>query len=204
MKALAALVLLAALTGCGSSVAASPPGPPATAPSATAPSATAPSATAPSASATEWKIDPSFNSDDLAWIELMIPMDDQLLRVLGMAEKQAADPAVRAFATAVANGHRTEVEQFKATRTRSGLPVRNPHEGHDMPGMMTEPEIVALGKTSGPAFDQLFVTNLKEHLDESILLAENITKIGKDAATKKLAASIISSRAAQLKELAAL
>jgi uncharacterized protein (DUF305 family) len=191
MKALAALALLAALTGCGSSVAASPP-------------ATAPSASAPSASMTEWKIDPSFNSSDLAWIELMIAMDDQLLRVLGMAEKQAADPAVRAFATKVANGHRTEVEQFKATRTRSGMPVRNPHEGHDMPGMMTESEIVALGKTSGPAFDQLFATNLKEHLDESILLAKDLAGNGKDPATKKLAASITTSRAAQLKELAAL
>ncbi|WP_405057484.1 DUF305 domain-containing protein [Kribbella sp. NBC_01505] len=193
MRALAVVALLAVLTGCGSSVAASPPAVPMTPPASVA-----------STPATEWKIDPSFNADDLAWIELMIVMDDQLLRVVGIAEKQAADPAVRAFATTVAGGHRTEVEQFKATRTRSGLPVRNPHEGHDMAGMMTEPEIVALGKASGPAFDQLFATNLKEHLTETIVLAKNITKSGKDPATKKLAVSIQTSRAAQLKQLAAL
>ena len=189
MKALAALALLAALAGCGSPAATSAPPPP---------------TTAASTPATEWKIDPSFNSADLAWIELMIPMDEQLLQVLGMAEKQAADPALRAFATAVAGGHRDDVEKLKLNRTRSGMPVRNPHVGHDMPGMMTEAEIVALGKTSGPAFDQLFAKNLKEHLDESIALAKGIGTNGKDAAVKYLAESIRTSRSAQLKQLASL
>ncbi|TDD47198.1 DUF305 domain-containing protein [Kribbella antibiotica] len=193
MKALVVVALLAALTGCGSSVAATPPAAP-----------PAPTMTAASTPEAEWKIDPSFNSNDLAWIELMIPMDDQLLQVLGMAEKQSADPAVRAFATAVASGYRDEVEKLKLNRTRSGMPVRNPHAGHDMTGMMTEPEIVALGKASGPAFDQLFAKNLKEHLNESIRLAKDITKNGKDAAVKYLAGEIQAGRAAQLKELAAL
>ncbi|GAA1597819.1 hypothetical protein GCM10009789_59710 [Kribbella sancticallisti] len=192
MKALASAALLIALTGCGSSIAASP-----------SPASTPATPTA-TATATEWKIDPAFNATDLAWIELMIPMDDQLLRVLGMAEQQAADPAVRAFATQVAAGHRAEHARFVALRTRSGLPVRNPHEGHDMPGMMTEPEIVALGKSTEQAFDPLFEKNLKEHLDQSIVLARSITTDGKDAETKQLAASIMTSRAAQLKQLAAL
>ncbi|MET7281451.1 DUF305 domain-containing protein [Kribbella sp. NPDC005582] len=189
MKALAALTLLAVLVGCGSPAATSAPPPP---------------TTAASTPATEWKIDPSFNALDLAWIELMIPMDEQLLRVLAMAEKQAADPALRAFATAMAAGHRDEVEKLKLNRTRSGMPVRNPHAGHDMAGMMTEPEIVALGKTSGPAFDQLFAKNLKEHLDESIVLAKDIGSNGKDAAVKYLADSIRTTRSAQLAELASL
>jgi len=189
MKALAALALLAVLAGCGSPAATSAPPPP---------------TTAASTPATEWKIDPSFNALDLAWIELMTPMDEQLLRVLAMAEKQAADPALRAFATAMAAGHRDEVEKLKLNRTRSGMPVRNPHAGHDMAGMMTEPEIVALGKTSGPAFDRLFAKNVKEHLDESIVLAKDIGSNGKDAAVKYLAESIRTSRSAQLTELAAL
>lgn len=181
-------VLLVALTGCGSSAAVS--------------SAPPPVASTPTAST--WDIDPSFNATDLAWIELAIPMDEQLLRVLGIAEKRAADPAVKKFAAAMAAGHKIELAQFIALRTRSRLPVRNPHEGHDMPGMMTEPEIVTLGKTAGAAFDPLFEKNLKEHLDQSIVNARSITTDGKDAETKKLAASIMTSRAAQLKQLAAL
>jgi uncharacterized protein (DUF305 family) len=187
MKALACAVLLVALTGCGSS-AASPP----------------PPAALPTPTASSFSVNPSFNATDLAWIELMIPMDDQLLRVLGMAQKQATDPAVRTFATEVSGGHKTEVAQFVALRTRANWPAKNPHEGHDMPGMMTEPEIVTLGKTKGAAFDPLFEKNLKEHLAQSIVLARSITTDGKDAEAKKLAASIMTSRAAQLKQLAAL
>ncbi|GAB3828851.1 DUF305 domain-containing protein [Kribbella italica] len=187
MKALACLALLVALTGCGSSVAASPP-PPSPTPSATEP---------------EWKIDPSFNSTDLAYIELMIPMDDQLLRVLDLGQKQASAPALREFAGKVAAGHRAEVAQLIAIRTRSGLPIRNPHEGHDMPGMMTEPEIDALGKLSGPAFDQDFTKNLKEHLDQTTLLARSIANAGKDPETKKLGKTLIAGRTTQLKQLAA-
>jgi uncharacterized protein (DUF305 family) len=149
----------------------------------------------------EWDIDPSFNATDLAWIELMIPMDEQLLQVLALGQKQAAGPAVREFAGRVAAGHRAEVARFVALRTRSRLPVRNPHKGHDMPGMMTEPEIVALSKSTGAAFDQVFLKNLKEHLDQSIVLARSITKDGKDPEGKKLAGSITTSRTAQLKEL---
>jgi uncharacterized protein (DUF305 family) len=193
MKALACCaVVLAALTGCGSSAAVSSP-----------PAASTPAET-PSSSETKWDIDPSFNATDLAWIELAIPMDEQLLQVLGIAEKQATNPAVKKFAAEVAAGHKTELAQFVALRTRSRLPARNPHKGHDMPGMMTEPEIVTLGKTAGPAFDPLFEKNLKEHLDQSIVLARSITTDGSDPATKKLAASIITTRAAQLKQLTAL
>lgn len=188
MKALACAALLVALTGCGSSVAASPP-----------PSA----ASTPSAGASEWNIDPSFNSTDLAYVELMIPMDAQLLRVLDLGQKQASAPALRSLATQVASGHRAEVAQLTAIRTRSGLPVRNPHEGHDMPGMMTEPEIDALGKLSGPAFDASFTKNLKEHLDQTTLLARSIANAGKDPETKKLGTAVIAGRTAQLKQLAA-
>ncbi|ONI76718.1 DUF305 domain-containing protein [Kribbella sp. ALI-6-A] len=191
MKALACVVLLASVTACGSS-AASPP-----------PSTPTPAGT-PSATASVWDIDPSFNATDLAWIELMIPMDEQLLRVLELGRKQAADPAVREFAGRVAAGHRAEVARFVALRTRSRLPVRNPHQGHDMPGMMTEPEIVALGKSTGAAFDQVFLENLEEHLEQSIVLARSIPKDGKDPEGKKLATAITTTRAAQLKELAAL
>lgn len=182
MKALTSAILLAAVTACGSSVAVSPP------------------ASTPTTAASSH----AFNPTDLAWIQVMVPMDEQLLRVLAMAEKQAADPAVRAFATQLAAGHRAELAQFVALRTRAGAPTANAHEGHDMPGMMTEPEIAALGKTSGAAFDQLFKKNLKEHLDQSIVVARSITKSGQEPSTKRLAASIAASRAAQLKQLEAL
>jgi uncharacterized protein (DUF305 family) len=124
--------------------------------------------------------------------------------VLDLATKQAADPAVRKLAAQLSAGHRTELARLLALRTRSGAPTTNLHEGHDMPGMMTEPEIVALSKSHGAAFDRLFEQNLKEHLDQSIVLAKGIATAGKEPAVKQIAASIQTSRAAQLEQLSAL
>ena len=188
MKSLAVVALLAGVmglaSGCGGSSAASaPPPPPANTVVAT---------------------DPAFNPTDLAWIELMVPMDEQLLRVLAMAEKQAASPAVRTFAASIASGHQAELTQLNALRTRAKAPTANQHEGHDMPGMMTDPEIVALSNTTGPAFDQLFEKNLKEHLEQSIIVARSIHTAGQEPAVKKLATSIELTRSAQLEHLAAL
>ena len=186
MKALAvvALLLVGLVSGCGASSAASPPPPP--------------------AGSTVVETDPAFNPTDLAWIELMVPMDEQLLRVLAIAEKQAVSPAVRAFAASVSVGHRAELAQLIALRTRAKAPTANQHEGHDMPGMMTEPEVVALGNTKGAAFDPLFEKNLKEHLEQSIIVARSIRTAGQEPAVKKLAASIEATRATQLKHLATL
>jgi uncharacterized protein (DUF305 family) len=186
MKALTVIALLLGLvgltSGCGESAASSPP-PPAT---------------------TVVETDPAFNPTDLAWIELMVPMDQQLLRVLAMAKQQAASPAVRAFAASIAVGHQAELSQLIALRTRAKAPAANQHEGHDMPGMMTEPEVVALSNTTGAAFDQLFEKNLKEHLEQSIIVARSIRTAGQEPAVKKLAASIENTRAGQLRRLARL
>jgi uncharacterized protein (DUF305 family) len=187
MKALAVVTLVVGVvglaSGCGESSAASPPPPPAS---------------------TVVETDPAFNPTDLAWIELMVPMDEQLLRVLAMASRQAASPAVRTFASSVAVGHQAELTQLIALRTRAKAPTANQHEGHDMPGMMTEPEVVALGNTKGAAFDPLFEKNLKEHLEQSIIVARSIRTAGQEPAVKKLAASIEQTRATQLKHLATL
>lgn len=183
MRTLAVVALITGLlAGCGASSAASEP--PASTPVPTA--------------------EQAFNPTDLAWVELMVPMDEQLLRVLGLATRQAADPAVRKLAAQVSAGHRAELAQLVALRTEGGAPTTNLHEGHDMPGMMTEPEIVALSKTRGADFDRIFEKNLKEHLDQSIVVARGIATAGKEPAVKKLAASIETSRATQLKQLAAL
>jgi len=146
----------------------------------------------------------AFNPTDLAWIQLMVPMDEQLLRVLDLANQQSADPAVRKLAQQITTTHRAELAQLVVLRTRSGAPTTNVHEGHDMPGMMTEPEIAAMGKAQGAAFGQLFRKNLKEHLDQSIIVARSIKTAGHEPSVKKLAASIETGRAAQLKLLAAL
>lgn len=161
---------------------------------------TSPTQTATSPAAT-LSVTAAFSPTDLAWIGLMIPMDEQLLRVLSMAEQQASEPALRTLATRLTAGHQAELVKLRQLRTRAGAPTANQHEGHDMPGMMTEPEVEAMGKTRGAAFDRLFEKNLREHLQQSVVVAKSVKTAGHDRATRDLAAAVETSRTAQLQQL---
>lgn len=161
--------------------------------------------TSPTQAATSPAATPSvaaaFSPTDLAWIGLMIPMDEQLLRVLSMAEQHASEPALRTLATRLAAGHQAELVKLRQLRTRAGAPTANQHEGHDMPGMMTEPEVEAMGKAHGAAFDRLFEKNLREHLQQSVVVAKSVKTAGHDRATRDLAAAVEKSRTTQLQQL---
>ncbi|MEU6786845.1 DUF305 domain-containing protein [Nonomuraea angiospora] len=80
---------------------------------------------------------------------------------------------------------------------RTGLPARNPHEGHDMPGMATPDELAALGAATGGAFDRLFLTRLSEHVEQTALVSRSEQVSGADRATRDLAAAIVRSRTAE-------
>ncbi|WP_328995625.1 DUF305 domain-containing protein [Kribbella sp. NBC_01245] len=142
--------------------------------------------------------DSAFNPTDLAWLQLMIPMDEQLLRVLELAARHTVDPELRKLAAGTANDRRAELTRLKALRAKAKAPTANQHAGHDMPGMMTEPEIVALGNARGAAFDRLLARNLREHVEQSIVVAQSIATAGEHPEVKSLAASIVETRSTQL------
>jgi uncharacterized protein (DUF305 family) len=142
-----------------------------------------------------------FNPTDAAWLELMIPMDEQFVRILGLASTRSSNVALQQLATSLSTSHQAELTQLVALRDRAGLPTGNPHEGHDMPGMMTEDEIVALSNDDGPAFDRVLRTEIKDHLDQSALVTTSVIAAGQAADVKKLATSIKKTRGRQLIQL---
>lgn len=180
-RRLAVLLLVAFAAGCGQE-----------APAPTA--APAPVAASPST---------SFNGTDTAWLQLMIPMNEQTLRLLDLVPARTADPATRQLATRVGAAHRAELDQLRALRTKAGLPATNVHEGHDMPGMVTADELRAAGEARGAALDQLVTARLREQFEQNVLLCNGERTSGADQATKALAAAIERTRATQLAQLAA-
>ncbi|MCC8250262.1 DUF305 domain-containing protein [Saccharothrix luteola] len=134
-----------------------------------------------------------FNATDTAWIQLMIPMNEQLLPALALAP-----PELAAFAAEVEQSHERELAQLKRLRERAGLSDDNPHAGHQMPGLVSEADLAGLRlDPSGlPA-------KLREHLEQSALLARGEQDSGADQETRDLAASIGTARAAQTARLAA-
>lgn len=135
----------------------------------------------------------SFNATDTAWIQLMIPMNEQLLPALDLAP-----PGLAPFAADLRASHERELAVLERLRSRAGLSDANPHAGHQMPGLVSETDLAGLRlDPSGlPA-------KLREHLEQSALLARGEQDSGADQETRDLAASIGSTRAEQVARLGA-
>jgi uncharacterized protein (DUF305 family) len=143
----------------------------------------------------------AFNPTDVAWLQLMIPMDEQLLRVLGLARDRSVDPAVRRLAAELTVSHQAELAQLVALRDRAGAPTANVHQGHDMPGMMTEDEVIALGGLRGAAFDRALRAEVTDHLAQSLVVTRGCVSAGHEPAVKQLATGIEKTRTLQTAQL---
>ncbi|MFD0200611.1 MULTISPECIES: hypothetical protein [Saccharothrix] len=134
-----------------------------------------------------------FNGTDTAWIQLMIPMNEQLLPALALAP-----PELAPFAAELKASHEQELVRLKRLRDRAGLSDENVHAGHQMPGLVSEADLAGLRlDPSGlPA-------KLREHLAQGALLARGEQDSGADQETRDLAASIATARAEQTSRLGA-
>ncbi|GAA3801215.1 hypothetical protein GCM10022226_21130 [Sphaerisporangium flaviroseum] len=194
MRAAAAGALLAVslITGCAAATPA-----PGARPASGGTTATVPSAAAVTAPG-------GFGPTDIAWVELMIPMNEQTLRLLAMVPERSTDPGVERLASQIRTTHRAELVRLRQLLLRAGVPLTNPHKGHNMPGMVTADELRAIGETRGSAFDRLFTENMGEHLRQSALVSRGEQSSGTSEDTKALAATVERTRTAQLADLARL
>jgi uncharacterized protein (DUF305 family) len=169
------LVLLAGAAGCGGG---------ATAP---APAASVVAAPAPGSSG-------FFGGTDLAWVEITIAMNEELLPLLDLAPGHSRDAAVQQLAAQVRAGHEDELGVLRGLHDQARLPAENPHKGMPMPGMVTPDQVTEATAVSGPAFDKLLLQHLKAHFDQGVRLADSEEKAGVEPQTKALAARVRQSR----------
>ncbi|WP_405922712.1 DUF305 domain-containing protein [Streptomyces sp. NBC_00035] len=138
----------------------------------------------------------TFSTTDIAWIQLLIAMDDQTEDVLELAPRGGGEPALQRWAAGVARDNRTHLTALRELLATTGVPDDNPHEGHDMPGMVNAEELQALSNATGPQFDQLLRSALREHFTHAEQLSDELRKNGADPRVKKLAATVKNSAAA--------
>ncbi|MCG5461455.1 DUF305 domain-containing protein [Micromonospora sp. NPDC053740] len=179
-------VLLVAGCGAGQRDAASTATPPVTAPPAT---------TAPTPTGT------AFNPTDIAWLQLTVAMTERLLPVLDLVPARTTDPAWRRTATQVATTRRADLERARRLLAEAAAPTTNPHEGHDMPGMVTAPEMTALRAASGQSFHRLLAGHLRAHLAQSVRVATAEQQSGVQPGTVALAAAVVRSGTTDLARL---
>jgi len=180
-----ALAAALALTGCGSAD-------PAPAPTAAPPAA-------PSAGGAGF-----FGGTDLAWVEINIAMNEELVPLLDLAATRSADAGVQAYVTQVRDLNDRELTTLRTLHDEAGLPAENPHKGMPMPGMVTPDQVTEAAAKSGAAFDALLLKRIGEHFAQGTRLAQSERKSGLEPRTKALAEQILTSRADARKALGAL
>ncbi|MFE1441801.1 DUF305 domain-containing protein [Streptomyces sp. NPDC058739] len=187
---LLAAALLCALTvpGCGG------PGDPAD-----APEGSAGPARPTAAAAAEGR----FDATAIGWMQLMIALDDQARHLLALAPDRSADPGLGRWAAGLAEGKGRELRTLRALLAETGVPDDNPHEGHDMPGMVDARELAALRAAEGPRFDRLLCSALREHLLQTRKLAASMGAADADRAVRDAALAAGDSAAEALRRMPA-
>lgn len=177
----AALLVLLAVPGCSAATPASTP-----------------VRTSPVSTPVNTPVQTPSGATDAAWLQLMTPMNEGAVELLTMAADRATDPGLRSWATDLAASHRAELEQMRPLLRQLGLPATNIHEGHEMPGMVTPGDLAQARAAQGAAFEKVVVVQIREHLEHSARVSRSEVDAGSEAAAKKLAASLVEARAAEL------
>ena len=142
-----------------------------------------------------------FGGTDLAWIEINIAMDEEMLPLLELVPERSGSSDVQALAAQVQAFTNAELSEFRALHDQAGLPAVNPHKGMPMPGMVTPSDVTAAAALGTKEFDALLREHLVAHLEQGRKLAESERTAGVEPRTTALAARISETRQATLSVL---
>ncbi|MFF0143168.1 DUF305 domain-containing protein [Streptomyces sp. NPDC005227] len=143
----------------------------------------------------------AFSPTDIAWIQLMIPMAERAQALTDLAPSRASSPALKALAAKTGTTLQQDQKRLHQLLNLSGVADSRPHEGHNMPGMVSLPTIERAGTVTGTAFDQLLAEALHAHLAQSAMLCAGEQTQGHSGKAKELAAAIAKNTTAQTSRL---
>ncbi|WP_328498848.1 DUF305 domain-containing protein [Streptomyces sp. NBC_00414] len=143
----------------------------------------------------------AFNATDTAWILLMIPMAERARQLTDLAPSRSADPAVTTLAAKTGSTLRADLRRLRAALKLSGVPDTRPHEGHDMPGMVSLDTLDKAAATKGRPFDRILTDALRAHFTQSRVLCAGEQNQGRADAATGLAAAIAKSTSQQISGL---
>ncbi|MET9499833.1 DUF305 domain-containing protein [Streptomyces sp. NPDC006552] len=146
----------------------------------------------------------AFNDTDTAWIQLLIPMDERASQLIALAPARAGHPALAGWAKEAGRRLKDELVPLRELLDASGVPDTRPHEGHNMPGMVTLDTVRRARTVTGESFDRLLTESLRTHLVQVRMLCASERTSGRAQRAKDLATVIERSAAQQITRLDAL
>ena len=143
------------------------------------------------------------NSADAAFATDMIPHHAQAIEMADMALAKATTTTVRTFAATIKAAQAPEIATMSGWLAGWNSPVPNTSmnpgmAGMTMPGMMSAADMQTLSKTTGPAFDKLWVQMMIQHHTGAISMAKTELSQGQNVQAKSLAQSIITSQSSEI------
>ncbi|NVN51443.1 DUF305 domain-containing protein [Mycolicibacterium hippocampi] len=181
---------------------------------------------AASASPSDASGDAAHNDADVMFTRGMIPHHQQAIEMSNMLlGKQGIDPEVSSLAEEIKNAQGPEIEQMQGWLREWGMssaPGGSGMPGHDMPGhqmpgggdmgdmgdmpgmsggghgMMSEADMAALQNAQGEEAARLFLTQMIEHHQGAIMMAQQEIDNGQFPAAVEMAGNIVSSQQAEI------
>ncbi|GAT69980.1 copper resistance protein [Planomonospora sphaerica] len=187
LSAAAGVCALALLTACGGG---------------DAPEATPGAGTSAPAPASSAQPTTDFNDADVAFVRMMIPLDEQAVEMARLAAARASDPGLAELAAEAARVRSSEIAAMtgwlaawgKAAASGEGL-------GQDVPGLATGAEMAGLRRAEGAEFDRRFAElMIGQHRGTAEMAAAERAE-GLNPAARRLAETVGTSRQAESERL---
>ncbi|RPK94028.1 DUF305 domain-containing protein [Streptomyces sp. ADI98-10] len=151
------------------------------------------------------------NQADVTFAQEMIPHHRQAVVMSDMVDSHGASGEVKALAEKIKKAQTPEIETMTGwlkawgEEVPTGIGMEDmPGMGHDdsdRPGMMGDEDISRLGKASGNAFDDMYLTMMIEHHEGAIEMAETEKTQGAYDPARTLADDIITSQTAEIAQM---
>ncbi len=154
--------------------------------------------------------DAAFNQADADFIPAMNQVISQSTTLAETAEQQAADPAVRRFATSMKDAQYVQLDAlvrlYEEAAKQPGLYFAHDHgeSSSSIPGLLRREDVDRMTATRGRRFDRMFLTLAVRQQEGALALARTERAEGRSTATKELAAQVetmLSDQTAQLEQL---
>lgn len=142
------------------------------------------------------------NEADVSFAEMMIPHHEQAVEMSKLAATRADSQDVKELAAAIEAAQGPEIETMQGWLESWGEDGRSHEMTHDeMPGMVDDATMGELGKASGAAFDELFLTAMIAHHEGAIAMAQSEQSDGVHKGAIAMAKDIIRTQNAEIKRM---
>ncbi|MBD8045063.1 DUF305 domain-containing protein [Arthrobacter sp. Sa2BUA2] len=142
------------------------------------------------------------NSADTMFAQMMIPHHEQAVTMSAMMlAKEGLDPKVVELAENITAAQGPEIEKMDSWLTAWDEPREMLGHSMEMDGMLADEDLAALESAQGTEAAKLFLTQMIEHHEGAVKMAEEEAASGSNPTAVKLAEDIIASQNTEIFEM---